>query len=48
MKDYHLVMQEQTDNGILVNITEKQSGNIIHYIFHEKIGKKHEESIMMR
>ena len=48
LEEYNKVMQDQIDEGILEEVPEQQTGDIIHYIPHQAVIREDAESTKMR
>ena len=48
LEEYNKVMQDQVDEGILEEVPEQQTGDIIHYIPHQAVIREDAESTKMR
>ena len=48
LEEYNKIMQDQIDEGILEEVPEQQTGDIIHYILHQAVIREDAESTKMR
>ena len=48
LEDYHEIMKDQINNGILEAVPEKQTGGVVHYVPHQPVIREEAESTRMR
>ncbi|XP_078354938.1 uncharacterized protein LOC144639517 [Oculina patagonica] len=48
LEEYHTVMEQQLEEGILELVPEVQTGEVIHYIPHQAVIREEAESTKMR
>ena len=48
LQEYHTVMREQIDNGILEPVPDKPTGETVHYIPHQPVIREEAESTKLR